>query len=198
MPSIAKQLFEAGELVRWIPSIDDEWVNPDKLGTQPRELYGHGPFWIYAVTEDKRPIALHPQEIQVICRIKDGSSAMIVPLALSGYWFEKVPERKVEIFHADDMIRVRTEMSLADSLRAYHGEGGRPLDQKYGTNWFRVEKVEFNPCSWEGECAHPQWVTIDRRDCTNGVWRRSSPGIPRLSGFFLERMKEEHHEKERS
>ncbi len=185
MNSIATvTLFESGQEVAWIYDLVGQWKKQGMDGVPPWHLCRNGKYNILSV----RPASgdeqrLHPQLVRIIYRPL--GSYLLTTMELSGYWFYKEPGgRNVVIFQRDDIVQIRHLSSPAEKSRDYSGE--QSLLDIYGPSTFRVANVGLVITS-APRYAHPQWVTLNRHDCV-GLWRNLCPqGVPRISGFFLEK-----------
>lgn len=174
--------FQVGEQVSFVYNLLKHWVERCMKGPTPHTKCGHGNFFIASV---RRAIGaemkLHPQVVRIIYRPR-GQDALTTT-EVSGIWLERTG-RRVSIFERNDIVKLRIFKEPIDKSRLYGGE--ECLADQYGPSTFRVERVEWTITS-APEFAHPQWVTLDRHDCI-GSWRsHRSQGIPRISGFFLEK-----------
>lgn len=174
--------FQVGEQVSFIYDLLKYWTERFMKGPTPHVKCGHGKFFIASIRQaigvERK---LHPQVVRIIYR-PPGQDALTTT-EVSGVWLERTG-RRVPIFERNDIVKLRIFKGSSDESRAYVGE--ECLADQYGPSTFRVERVEWIITSAPG-FSHPQWVTLDRHDCV-GHWRRQCPqGIPRISGFFLEK-----------
>ncbi|TSC82547.1 MAG: hypothetical protein G01um101419_553 [Parcubacteria group bacterium Gr01-1014_19] len=167
-----KETFEVGNCAHMV-----EPTTGEPLRGAP---YGTGPFWIVGVRPavDESFLSMHPQMVDFL---HHGEYRPGVART-SGFMFRKVPNKKVDIFKPDDLVRFRRRMPEE------RGELFKVLLDLHGPDWLRVEDVEYDKTSSDqGISAHPQWVTLNRRD-SHGKWQRSNSGIIKVSGFYLSKL----------
>ncbi len=167
-----QDVFEVGDLA--------QMVSP-KSGL-PVSTYGvnGGPYWIVGVHPAVDPVhrSLHPQLVDFLYQTEYRPGITRFP----GFNFRKIAGRKAIIFQKGDLVHLRRRMPWED-------EGMfKALLDLHGSGLFKVEDAEWTRTTFDQDApAHPQWVTLDRHD-SQGKWHKSSPGIIKISGFYLTKL----------